>query len=189
MRNKCSILSICILALCFAVPAFAASSGTVDKKLEGFSISLPADWEVLTKQEMDALEGKPTGARMLLAATAKAPFPKVTAFDEEQGNLTQAEFEALSGAEVERMCSEFVKNIQSRAPSATNISCNRQKVAKGSALVVSMDLPDNGVRSSMWSFYRGPKKITVVSSLCSIGDSAQIKQTDSVLKSVKLTDK
>lgn len=189
MRNKFGILAVVTIMLCFGVQAHAASAGSANTTLEGFSINLPSDWEVLNRQEMDELESPPSGYKMVLAATAKAEYPKIMGYVQDQGNLTQAEFEALPNKEIERMCGEFLTNIKSRIPTATNASCNRQKVAKGFALVVTMDLPEAKVRNSTWSFYRGPQMTTLISSRCALGDSAQIKLTDKALKSITLSDK
>lgn len=188
MRSKFGVLSI-VLMLCLAVQAYAAPAGFVDKKADSFTIVLPKDWETLDKSGMAELGETPAGTTMVLAATAKAMYPKILAYDEDKGNLTQKEFEALPNAEVERMCGEFIKNVKSRVPDATNVTCARQKVAKGSAVVVTMDMGELKVRNSTWSFYRGPNKTTVVSSLCEVGNNAQIKQTDTALKSIKLFDK
>lgn len=186
MWYKRCFLPLLLLTFCFTVQVHAASDGYKDQKVQGFTISLPADWQVMSKEELTKLQPKAGAVKMLLAATAPAQMPKITAMEQRQDNLTQAEFEALPEGGVEKLCTQFTDNVKQRMSSnAQEVTCSRQKAAKGSALVMSMLLSNGAVNSTTWTFFRGPVTL-VISGLFIASDAAQDKQVTTALKGIRL---
>lgn len=186
MWYKRCLLPLLLLAFCFTVQAHAAPAGFKDQKVQGFTISLPADWQVLSKEELANLLPKGGTAKMLLAATTSIKMPKITAIEQKQNNLTQAEFEALSEDGLAKLCTQFTDNLKQRMPPDTqNVTCSRQKAEKGSALVMSMVVSNGAMTSTTWTFFRGPMTLAV-SGLFVASDAVQEKQVDTALKSIKL---
>lgn len=186
MWYKRCLLPLLLLTLCFTVQAHAAPDGFKDQKIQGFAISLPADWQLLSKEELTKLLPKAGAVKMLLAATATAQMPKITAMEQRQDNLTQAEFEALSEGGLAKLCTQFTDNVKQRMSSnAQEVTCSRQKAEKGSALVMSMLLSNGSVNSTTWTFFRGPVTL-VISGLFMASDAMQAKQVGTALKSIRL---